>query len=95
MAAARCLQVRLTRQFGVERRETSGRPQQQRRSVATALLGEPHLCPQPLKPRPLQLVERADRRGRQSARLRPPGRPPPAWPGRRRALAPLAGPDPD
>ena len=59
------LQVRLTRQVGVERRQTSGRLQQQRRSVVTAPFGEPHLCPQTLQPRTLQLVERADRRGRQ------------------------------
>jgi hypothetical protein len=39
--------------------------QQQRRRVATALLGKPNLGAQPLKSRQLELIERADRRRRE------------------------------
>ena len=52
------LEIGLTGQRGVERLETAGRREQQRRSVPASVAREGELCAQAFDPRPAQVVQR-------------------------------------
>ena len=86
-------EVRLARQPRVERLEPFGRIEQQRRSVTPAAPGKHDLGAQPGQPRALELVQRADLRGREELVAPRRGRRPRTWPARRpaRGLARRAG----